>query len=189
MSAKEGLSDSEAIAKLIAIFEQLPAEGRQHIFDTLGTYLRLERPAAGTRPTKPTPKTPGSSLASFTEDRSLSAKEFMLAKQPITDVERVACLAYFLTHYQNQPHFKTLDISRLNTEAAQIKFSNAAFSVVNATNRGYLTQAGKGFKQISAVGEQFVAALPDRDAAKAVMASPRKRRSAKKGKGPASRSK
>jgi hypothetical protein len=89
-------------------------------------------------------------------------------------------LAYYLTHYRDQPHFKTLDISKLNTEAAQIKFSNPALSVNNAAITGYLAQASKGNKQISAAGEVFVAALPDREAAQAAMAKARPKRKSKR---------
>jgi hypothetical protein len=104
----------------------------------------------------------------------------MLDKGPATDVERVACLAYYLTHYRNQPHFKTIDISKVNTEAAQPKFSNAALSVNNATKRGYLAPAVKGHKQLSAAGEQFVRALPDREAARAMMQRVRTKRHSKR---------
>lgn len=85
-----------------------------------------------------------------------------------------------LTHYRDSPHFKTLDISKLNTEAAQPKFSNAAVAVDNAMKTGYLVAATKGNKQLSAPGEQFVLKLPDRDAAKLAMASARPRRKARK---------
>lgn len=112
----------------------------------------------------------------FSEDRTISAKQFILEKNPSTDVERVACLAYYLTYYRNQPHFKTLDISMLNTEAAQRKFSNAAISVDNATTRGYLVAVGKGMKQLSAVGELYVQALPDKIAAQEVMSKMRKKK-------------
>jgi len=61
-----------------------------------------------------------------------------MEKQPRTDVERVACLAYYLTHYRNTPYFKTLDLGKLNTEAAQPKFSNAAYASNNALKMGYL---------------------------------------------------
>ena len=61
----------------------------------------------------------------------MSPKEFLLEKQPRTDVERIACLAFYLTHYRDTPHFKTLELSKLNTEAAQQKFANAA----NATEQ------------------------------------------------------
>jgi hypothetical protein len=66
-------------------------------------------------------------------------------------------------------------LSRLNTEAAQPKFSNAAVSVENAAKMGYLVPAVKGHKQLSATGERFVQALPDRDAARAAMNSFRTR--------------
>lgn len=119
----------------------------------------------------------------FSEDRNISAKEFILSKKPMTDIERVACLAYYLTHYRDTPHFKTLDISKLNTDAAQIKLSNAAAAVENAAATGLLVAAGKGNKQLSAVGELYVQSLPDRDAAKAAIAHVRPKRKNKRNEG------
>ncbi|HXM22491.1 MAG TPA: hypothetical protein VN948_14640 [Terriglobales bacterium] len=104
----------------------------------------------------------------------------MLEKQPRTDVEKVACLAYYLTHYRETPFFKTLDISKLNTEAAQTKFANPTVAVDNAGKQNYLVPASKGNKQLSALGEQFVQALPDRDKARAIMANARPRRKSRK---------
>jgi hypothetical protein len=115
----------------------------------------------------------------FAERSELPPKDFMFQKQPRTDIERIACLAYYLSHYRDTPHFKTIDLSKLNTDAAQIKFSNTAFAVVNATNASLLVPAGKGRKQLSALGERYVDALPDRDAAKEVLASVRTRRGRK----------
>jgi len=112
----------------------------------------------------------------FADRSELPPKEFLFQKQPRTDIERIACLAYYLTHYRDTRHFKTIDLSKLNTEAAQIKFSNTAFAVVNATNAGLLTSAGRGAKQLSALGERYVDALPDRDAAKEILTSMRVRR-------------
>ncbi len=79
----------------------------------------------------------------ISQTSSVSPKEFLLQKQPKTDVERVACLAFYLTHFRETPFFKTIDISKLNTEAAQPKFSNAAKSVDNATATRYLGLAHK----------------------------------------------
>lgn len=183
MKVAEGdfLPDSDVLTRLITLFERTKPDSRERLFQTLSTYLGFAQShKVDGKPNEGYNHEKGGALARFTEDRSLSAKEFLLQKQPRSDAERVACLAYYLTHYLDRPHFKTIDISRLNTEAAQIKFSNPAFSVVNATNSGYLTQAGKGFKQISAFGEQYVAALPERDAAKAVMNNLHRRRTGKK---------
>ncbi|MCH8147635.1 MAG: hypothetical protein IH987_06510 [Planctomycetes bacterium] len=117
---------------------------------------------------------------SFADRETLSPKAFLHEKQPKTDIERVACLAYFLAYYRDTPHFKTLDISKLNTEAAQLKFSNPAHTVANATKGGLVAPAGKGAKQISAIGERFVDALPNRDDAKSVLGRMRRRRSRNK---------
>ena len=110
----------------------------------------------------------------------MSPKEFLHDKKPLTDVERIACLAYYLTHYRSTPHFKTPELSLLNTEAAQPKFSNTSNSANNAVKLGYLVPSSKGRRQISAVGERFVLALPDRDEAKRALASLKKRSRSKK---------
>jgi hypothetical protein len=102
----------------------------------------------------------------FSENRLISPKDFLRDKAPHTDIERVACLAYYLTHYRNIQYFKSLELSSLNTEAAQPKFSNISVAVDNATQAGFLVQGGKGNKQISAIGEMYVQALPDRESAK-----------------------
>jgi hypothetical protein len=112
----------------------------------------------------------------FSDRQNISAKEFLLDKEPRSDVERVACLAYYLTHYRNVREFKNLDLSLLNTEAAQVKFSNLADAVANATKLGFLVPSSSGMKQLGAIGEQVVRALPDRDAAKAARAKARLRR-------------
>jgi len=127
-----------------------------------------------------TPSSPDARVLRFSGREELPPKEFIFQKQPKTDVERVACLAYYLSHYRDTPHFKTVDISKLNTEAAQVKFSNTAATVANAAREGLLVPAGKGAKQISAPGDRFVEALPDRSAAKEVKASMRLRRTRKK---------
>lgn len=178
-------SDAEfsALQEVIAALQRVPSiEARQRIFDAAATFLELRLGIAGSgspQPTAPTAEKGGghSSYPSFSADISLSPKEFLLEKQPRTDVERIATLAYYLTHYRDTPHFKTLDISKLNTEAAQPKFSNAANSANNAVKQGYLVPSTKGQRQLSAAGERFVAALPDREEAKKAMSlsAPRRR--------------
>jgi hypothetical protein len=90
--------------------------------------------------------------------------------------------SFYLTHYRDTPHFKTLDISKLNTEAAQPKFSNAASSANNAVKQGYLVPSTKGQRQLSAAGERFVAALPDREEARKAMSLSAPRRKSRRAK-------
>jgi hypothetical protein len=111
-------------------------------------------------------------------------KAFMSAKRPTTDMERVACLAYFLTHHRNTNAFKTKDLTDLNIEAAQPKLSNASATARNAVTHGFLALGGSGRKQITPRGEAVVAALPDRDKVKVALEDhkirkPRKRRARK----------
>lgn len=161
MQSENNRESATALQKIILILNELPLDDRVTVITTILTFYKVPLPTAALKTEK--------YLPTFSEDRTISPKQFLLEKKPNTAVERVACLAYYLTHYRDTPHFKTIDISKLNTEAAQIKFSNAAMAVTDATKCGYLVPATKGQKQISAGGELFVQALPDHEAAKEAM--------------------
>lgn len=167
----------EAWQAIIAKLGPLSQDARHRVLESAATFLGITVSvlnAAGSTPvTASSSSVPARAL--FSEDTSMSPKEFLNEKAPKTDVERIACLAYYLTHYRSTPHFKTLDLSILNTEAAQPKFSNATYSSNNAVKLGYLVPSSKGQRQISALGERFVQALPDRNAAKEVLLSMRRR--------------
>lgn len=98
-----------------------------------------------------------------------SPKMFMAVKKPSSETERIICLAYYLTNFRSTPAFKTKDLSKLNTEAAQPLFSNATAFARNADNAGYLAKAGGGSKQITTLGEAIVAALPNREDVKSAI--------------------
>jgi hypothetical protein len=171
-------AEFRALQAVIAALQPLAPEARARISAAAATFLEIglpstaQPPAAGATPSS----RPDSTYPAFGEDTAMTAKEFMVAKQPRSDVERIAVLAYYLTHYRDLPHFKTLDLSKLNTEAAQPKFSNAANSANNAMKQGYLAAATKGLRQLSAAGEQFVNALPDHSAARLAMSAAQTRR-------------
>lgn len=95
----------------------------------------------------------------------VDAKTFLAQKKPTNDSERIACLAYYLVHARAQAKFVNLDITTLNTDAAQRGFGNPAASIKNAIDQsGYLAAGGDGSRQITARGEAVVEALPDREA-------------------------
>jgi hypothetical protein len=165
-----------ALKQMLDIMSNVAPENRSRLLQSLATFFDLS-PVAAPDVLSSSRKREG---IPFSEEKILSPKEFLFQKKPQSDVERVTVLAYYLTHYGDTPHFKTLDISKLNTEAAQAKFSNAAYAVDNATKYGYLVPASKGNKQLSASGELFVQALPDREAAKQAMQNARPKRKTKK---------
>ena len=173
-------SELDVLTSVLALLQKIEPEARERILHSAATFLRISISHSSVLPETPMRDSHSASEApppsSFSGDRTIPPKQFMFEKQPRTDVEKVACLAYYLTHFRDTPHFKTLDISKLNTEAAQIKFSNPTVAVENATKRSYLAPSTKGNKQLSAVGEQFVQALPDRERAKSIMEQLRPRR-------------
>jgi hypothetical protein len=164
-----------ALQVIVSALSRLDEPTRDRVLQSVATFFGSSMPGPAQREPA-TVKRPGLGDLNFSTDNVPSPKDFMMEKQPRTDVERIACLAYYLTQYRETPHFKTIDLAKLNTEAAQPKFSNAAFTATNALNLGYLAPAVNGYRQLSAAGEQFVRALPDREAAKATMAAARRRR-------------
>lgn len=169
---------------VVSAMKLLNDQGRLKLFRTVasfldiplnnGTVASVELSRANPTYSEKTSTQP----VQFSEDRSATPKQFLFEKKPQTDGERIACLAYYLTHYRATPHFKTLELSKLNTEAAQIKLSNPTAAVDNASRSGLLVQVGQGKKQLSAIGELYVEALPDREAAKQAfsLAKPRRLR-------------
>lgn len=112
-------------------------------------------------------------------------KQFMAQKNPRTDMQRIACLGYYLTHFRSTPHFKTRDLTHLSIEAAQPQLSNPAAAVRNAAAHQYLSPVGSGKKMITSVGEAVVKALPNPDKVKEELAKhkpPRKKYQRRKNK-------
>jgi hypothetical protein len=181
--------DFESLRRIIECLRGQDDEGKVRLLKSAITFLRLDA-AFGVQKHlaatvshaahSPTGVSMPPSSSSFSTRTEMSPKQFLLEKRPTNDIERVACLAYYLTHFRNTPEFKTLDISKLNTEAAQPKFSNPSVPVDSATRRGYIVTTSGWSKQLGALGEQFVQALPDREAAKLVMERVRLRRPRKK---------
>ncbi|MFZ1218849.1 MAG: hypothetical protein WAO00_06110 [Chthoniobacterales bacterium] len=174
------------VARIIELLSPLDQADREHVYRTIGTWFRMDMKMANSRadlyPVASTALGRDDSRGEedkFSDRPLISVQDFILEKDPLTEVERLACLAYYLKHYQDMPHFKTLDLSKLNTEAAQRKLSNPALTASNATRDGFFVQAPKsGYRQLSAMGERFVQLLPNREAAQQI----KKRMSPRRGK-------
>lgn len=170
------------VADIIKLLEPLTTEDREHVLRTVATWFRAElSPAGAPRASLPAPPAKTAQDEKFSNRPVLSVKDFIFEKNPTTETERMACLAYYLTHYMETPHFKTADLTHLNTEGAQRTFSNPGVAAGNAVRDGYFVSASKaGFKQLSALGERFVHSLPDRQAAEEIKKRMGARRSRKK---------
>lgn len=182
-----GTGSFGAVAQIIQLLEKLPQSEREHVIHTVLTWFRMDLKGdqASTQGHAPANAKPATSKVPGTDekfsDRPVSSpKEFLFEKNPTTESERLACLAFYLTHYSETPHFKTLDLSRLNTEAAQRKLSNPTVAVNNAVRDGFLVESPKdGHKQLSAMGERFVQLLPNREEAVKIKQKMATRRSRK----------
>ena len=183
--SKSSRTDLAALGAVLDALEPLTEHEREWILRTAAS--RLGVPAMSSSPS--TAPTGGSSVGTASvllghqqgATTGQTPKRFLAEKQPANDVQKVACLAYFLTHHRQQQHFKTLDLTQLNTEAAGARIGNPAQAVANATTvSGYLAASGGGKKQITAMGERIVEALPDREAVRKVLAEKNPRRRARR---------
>jgi hypothetical protein len=176
--------DVAALGIVVDALDRLDDRQKQWVLQTAASRfslpLPLQTPGVGTGGAETgTPSTFGS--AQYKGIGEPTPKSFMKERSPKSDVQRITCLAYYLTKFRGTPHFKTKDLSELNTAAAQPKFSNASVAVDNATKAKFLSLAGKGNKQITVAGEDLVEALPDQDNVKALHSpGSRKKKTTKK---------
>lgn len=179
LDAADPIQQANAVNGIVGVLSRFDAPTRARLLRAAATILNIADSGDGGPIPSPIQRI-RPAPTSFSQPTSSTSKSFLLEKEPRTDIERVACLGFYLTHFRETPEFDTADISALNVEAAQPKFSNASWAVGNALKQGFLAQASRGKKQLSAIGEQFVHALPDREAAKAAIEKARGRRRARK---------
>ena len=174
----EELNVFNEVQRVIDGLIKFDADSRMRIYRTVGTFFGFDDPASKLTPDTGHQSAPTNNSRDphFSTHEAPSPKDFVFQKHPDTQIERVACLAYYLTHHRGTAHFKTTDISKLNTEAAQTKLSNASYAVNDANRAGLLATAARGMKQLSALGEKYVEALPDHAAAKELASTMRGRR-------------
>jgi hypothetical protein len=182
----QGLSELKAMETAYAALQPLEPVAQRRAVEWLLGALSMQRAdlANDQTPIETSPQDrPGFGESSAAEQNELNGpftpKEFINQKKPQTIAERIACLAFYLAHYRNTSSFGSAEIESLNTEAAQSSI-NRSRDVDNARRLGYLVPAADGKKQISAKGEEFVNALPDRGAVKSVRSNhqtPRRRKS------------
>lgn len=159
----------EALRAVLEALEPLEAKSREFVFKTAAERLELALdtvpPEVGGR----NATTPASNRVREPGDQPTS-KQFLREKKPTSDIQRVAVLAYYLTHYGEKETFNTQDIVQLNTDAGGTKIGNPHRAVDNATRQArILIPVAGGNKKITTHGEDLVDALPDQDAIKEVL--------------------
>ena len=127
MASEDYEKELEALGSVLKALSPLPENAREFVVRTAVARLRIssstserngdlaEAPTSDMKPVQQTGVLLGT-----------TPKEFLRTKKPASELQRMICLAFYLTHAQNKPHFKTQDLTALNTEAAGSKFSNPA---------------------------------------------------------------
>jgi hypothetical protein len=180
--ASDFSQELDALGAVLKALSPLDEKAKAFVFRTAAERLNISGNVAMKQEFSQESKNGGESPS--TPMPSVDPKHFLKQKKPVTELQRMACLAFYLTHARGTPHFKTGDLTSLNTEAAGSKFSNPSVTVRNGTTQsGFFAPAGKGgLKQITALCEDYVNALPDQDAAKAAQSTskPSRRKPSKK---------
>src|SRR5256885_11835648 len=90
ISAEEGetrIRERKAFNTIADEIEPFSEAARVRLFQLLATHFDLPLPGQS-RSSPGSPLQQKSAPSSFSEDRSLSPKQFMIEKKPVTDVER-----------------------------------------------------------------------------------------------------
>jgi hypothetical protein len=182
----------EAVKTIINALIDLDDEARGFVLKTVSARIGISislNPTAEVHQHSPqtstTVRKPALQLGSSSTANEQTPEAFLTGKKPRSEVQRVACLAFYLTDFKGQKQFKTKDLVQLNSDAGQARMSNASTTVANAEKSGYITLVGKGLKQITTFGKDIVNALPDEEAVKTLMARRRKPRRRKAKNAPA----
>lgn len=158
--------DVAALGTVVDALQQLDDQQRLWVLQTAASRFSLRTPTSASGGGTPAVENSTSSPSANTQvqsDRDISPKTFLREKNPQSDVQRISCLAYYLTDFRETARFRTKELTELNAEASYPNFSNPTVAVNNARKAKYLTPAGGGYKKLTNVGEDLVNALPDQE--------------------------
>jgi hypothetical protein len=164
-----------ALNQISSLLLKLDHDARQRTIKAVTALFNLEAPSAPTALTV-APRIrdqirPDTKTLNFSADRTLTPSAFLAEKRPETMAERVACLAYYYANYLTKKTFESDDIIQLNKQAGQEPFTRVKDAIYSCHKLGLISPAGKSSKQLTTLGEQYVLALPDREATKSLIKS------------------
>lgn len=167
MAKNDFSKEVDALAKILDTLSPLDEQQRAFVLDTVNARLGIVSATNKRWAANSTRQDEQAASQGYDDGGAPNPKEFLSQKKPANGVEQIVCLAYYLSKYRSISAFKTVELTKLNTEAAGDKISNPSVFTRNAVSQnGYLVQAGGGKKQITARGEAVVEALPDREKVK-----------------------
>ncbi len=118
-----------------------------------------------------TPPMAGATTTADAQSALTNPRAFIRFKKPTTDVQRVACLGYYLAQTTGQQGFTSKAISTAHTDSGGSSI-NMPRALDNATRGAkYLSNRGPHEKQLTTLGEDVVNALPDQAAVKSIEAA------------------
>jgi hypothetical protein len=186
MAAKKSDSTS-ALVTVVKALEALDETGRQWVLQSAANRwtlsLQLPSPAGGGNPGGGG-GTPNGANAADAQSAIVrkDARSFIRAKKPASDVERVACLGYYLLKTTAQPGFTSKDLAAAHTDSGGSKI-NMPRALDNATRQSkFLSNRSRSEKQLTTLGEDVAEALPDRDRVNQIMADAKGARKGKRAK-------
>jgi uncharacterized protein (DUF934 family) len=144
-----------AFVKLTTVLDGLPPNQRTRLLRAVVAYYEEapEKAArSGEHPAGP---------VLFSEDRTMPIHEFVDEKKPKTDATRIACLAYYLSHYRDQKTFGADELFRLNKVSKRWAVANPRLALQAAVRSGLIERAGVDRYAITPAGTLKVSALPD----------------------------
>jgi hypothetical protein len=106
--ANDENSAASALNSIVSILERLDDQSRARVLKAVTTFFQSHSANYGGQLNGSAESEQIKGRPPFSANTSPSPKEFLEQKQPRTDVERVACLAYYLTHFREFLFFKRL---------------------------------------------------------------------------------
>jgi hypothetical protein len=171
MDAKKA-DPTTALVAVIKALEPLKEPDRQWVLQSAASKFNAtiqQHAGAGNNGGTTTPAGSGGAPAGV--QSSIAKKDpraFIRIKKPSTDVQRVACLGYYLSQTTGKHGFTSKEVTQAHTDSggSAINMTRALDNATRGSN--YLSNRGPREKQLTTLGEDVVNALPDQAAVKAV---------------------
>ena len=178
-----------ALVAVIAALEPLNDTDRHWVIQSAASKftLTVQTAAGGAQSGAATPSittAPAAGAAPTDVQAAITKKDsraFIRIKKPVTDVQRVACIGYYLVQTSGQQGFTSKALATAHTDSGGSKI-NMPRALDNATRRAkYLSNRGPREKQLTTLGEDVVNALPDQATVKIIESAAKRGHGGKKG--------